>query len=103
MRPMINQATTNLLVVATMLLTGCVTVTPAPGSDKVRVTVNPTDVTTCKPVGNIAVPRSQSGTVDLGNASTEFRNRAIGFGGNAALVTSGSLDVPVEGIAYICQ
>ena len=99
----INQTHASLLVVATMLFSGCQTVTPAPGSDKVHVTRNPTDVAACKPVGNIAVPKLDNGTVDMATAATELRNRTIGLGGNTALVTSGFVSVPVEGIAYRCK
>jgi hypothetical protein len=81
----------------TILLAGCVSVTPAPGSDKVRVTNQPADVAACTAVGNIKVPPpSTMGTDQM----AEFRNQAVGFGGNAALVTVGG--PTVEGIAYRC-
>jgi hypothetical protein len=91
-----------VILLSTLLLCSCMTVTPAPGSDKVRVTRTPADVAACKPVGNIVVPKTSNGTVDMATASTDFRNRAVGLGGNAALVTSGFVSVPVEGIAYQC-
>jgi hypothetical protein len=78
-------------------LTSCVVaVAPAPGADKVRVTSNASEVSTCKPVGNITVKASGS------NARTEFRNMVVGFGGNTGLITNGPMWAPVEGIAYHC-
>ena len=91
------------LILSTLLLSSCLTVTPAPGSDKVHVTRNPADVAACKAVGNIVVPKTSNGTVDMATAATDFRNRTIGLGGNTALVTSGFISVPVEGIAYHCD
>jgi hypothetical protein len=90
-------------ILFTLLLGSCATVTPAPGSDKVHVTNNPADVAACKPVGNIAVPKTSNGTVDMASAATDFRNRTVGLGGNTALVTSGFVSIPVEGIAYHCD
>src|SRR6266513_5783 len=66
------------LILSTLLLSSCLTVTPAPGSDKVRVTRNPADVAACKAVGNIVVPKTSNGTVDMATAATDFRNRTIG-------------------------
>jgi hypothetical protein len=83
-----------------LLLTACVSL--APGADKVRVTKNASDVANCSAVGNIKVPGEASGQVDIATADTEFRNQAIGFGGNAAFVTSSPFGIPVEGIAYRC-
>lgn len=81
-----------------LLLEGCLTVTPAPGSDKLRVTRNPSDVSTCTAVGNIKV----ADNLPPPQAQTEFRNQAIGFGANAALATLVVVGVPVEGVAYRC-
>lgn len=92
-----------VLMIMTIVLSGCVTVTPAPGSDKVHVTRVPQDVAACKPVGNIAVPKDEHGLVNGATAATEFRNLAIGLGGNAAFVTSGIESIPLEGIAYRCE
>ena len=103
MRCTINHARSSPALLAMLLLSGCQTVTPAPGSDKVHVTSKPADVAACKPVGNIAVPKMDNGTVDMATAATDFKNRAVGLGGNTALVTSGFVSVPVEGIAYHCD
>jgi hypothetical protein len=71
---------------------------PAPGSDKVHVTTNPSDVSSaCTAVGNIMVP---GGTP---NKEMEFRNQAVGFGANTALVTVTVFGTtPVDGVAYRC-
>jgi hypothetical protein len=82
------------------LLSACVTL--APGADKVRVTKNSADVSSCSAVGNIKVPRDAQGQVDIANADAEFRNQTIGLGGNTAFVTSAPLGVAVEGVAYRC-
>ena len=80
------------------ILDACLSATgPAPGSDKVRVTTNPSDVSACTPVGNIMVP---GGTQ---NKEIQFRNEAVGLGGNTALVTvTVSGTTPVDGVAYRC-
>jgi len=59
--------------------------------------LNPSDVTHCKPVGNINV----HGSVD---AKKEFRNDVVGFGGNAAIVTETDVlgETPFAGVAYQC-
>ena len=94
-----------LLLIGSMAvdLGGCVpTVALAPGADAVRVTTTVSDVANCKPVGNLATPRNEKGGVNLENAANQFRNQAVGLGGNAAFVTDGSLNIPYEGIAYRC-
>lgn len=82
---------------------GCVTATNAPGADRVRITHNPADVAECTAVGKVKVPRNAQGAVVIQTAATEFRNQTVGLGGNAALVTVGGVDVPVEGFAYRCR
>jgi hypothetical protein len=83
------------------LAAACVSL--APGADQVRITKNAQDVAACTAVGNIKVPVNAQGTVDIANAERQFRNQAIGLGGNVALVTYGPLSAPVEGIAYHCS
>ena len=78
------------------LISCVVAVAPAPGADKVRLTRNASEVSTCSAVGNVRVNASGS------NARTEFRNMVVGFGGTIGLVTSGPTWAPVEGIAYRC-
>jgi hypothetical protein len=89
--------------VSATLIVGCTTLTVAPGADKVRVTGNAADVTTCKPVGNIKVPEVSPGLVSPFVAQTQFRNLAVGLGSDVALVTQGSVSVPVTGIGYRCN
>ena len=88
-----------LLIMACVfsLLSACVTL--APGADKVRITQNPADVTTCSAVGNIKAARDAQGQVDILDADTELRNQTIGLGGNTAFETSALLG---EGVAYRC-
>ena len=91
---------TRMVVVPVALAVGLIScvvaVAPVPGADKVRVTRNASEISTCSAVGNIRVNSSGS------NARTEFRNMVIGFGGNTGLVTNGPAWAPVEGIAYRC-
>jgi len=84
------------------ILCGCVTPTAAPGAEKVKITHNAADVSACTPAGNIKVPRNENGLVDIASAETQFRNAAVGLGGNVAFVTEGALGVPTAGIAYRC-
>ena len=69
--------------------------TLVPGANQVRL--NPTDVTNCKPVGNIHLHDSL-------DPRKEFRNEVVGFGGNAAIVTARTAlnDLPIAGVAYQC-
>jgi hypothetical protein len=92
---------TQMVVVQVALAVGlasCVVaaVAPEPGAEKVRLTRNASEVSTCSIVGNIRVGSSGS------NARTEFRNMVVGFGGNTGFVTSGPTWAPVEGVAYRC-
>jgi hypothetical protein len=90
-----------LLLIALAILVGaCVTL--APGADQVRLTNKPADVEVCKALGNIQVPKDNQGLVDGASAQNQFRNQAVGLGGNVALVTEGFVSTPVAGIAYHC-
>jgi len=66
-----------------------------PGADKVRITKNPDDVASCKPVGNIHLK-------DADANSKEFRNEVVGLGGNSVMVTIGTPESPSQGVAYLC-
>lgn len=77
---------------------GCVTVVPAPGARQVRITADPANVSGCTPVGNIAPLPNES----VSMARVMFRNRVIGLGGNAGLITKRIFNEPIEGIAYRC-
>jgi hypothetical protein len=91
---------TRMIVVPVALAVGLsscvVAVAPVPGADKVRLSRNASEVSTCSAVGNIRVNASGS------NARTEFRNAVVGFGGNIGLVSNGPTWAPVEGTAYRC-
>ena len=90
---------TRMVAIAlTVVLSSCIAVAiaPVPGSEKVRVTRNASEVSTCSAVGDIKVNASGS------NARTEFRNAVVGFGGTVGLVTIGPAWEPVGGIAYRC-
>jgi hypothetical protein len=91
---------TRMVVVPVALAVGLmscvVAVAPVPGAEKIRLTRNASEVSTCTAVGNIRVTASGS------NARTEFRNMVVGFGGNIGVVTNGPTWEPVEGIAYRC-
>jgi hypothetical protein len=78
------------------LVSCVVAVAPVPGSEKVPLTRNASEVSTCTAVGNIKVNASGS------SAPKEFRNMVVGFGGNIGYITSGPTWAPVEGIAYRC-
>jgi hypothetical protein len=84
------------------LIVGCATVVVAPGADKIRLTVNAADVTTCKAVGNIKTPEVSPGLVNGFYAEKQFRNLAVGLGSDVALVTEGTVSIPVTGIGYRC-
>ena len=85
------------------LIAGCATVTAAPGADKIRLTGNAADVATCKAVGNIKTPQVSPGLVSGFVAEKQFRNLAVGLGSDVALVTEGTVSVPVAGIGYRCS
>ena len=91
---------TRMVVVPVALAVGLmscvVAVAPVPGAEKIRLTRNASEISTCSAVGNIRVNASGS------NARTEFRNVVVGFGGNIGVVTNGPTWEPVEGIAYRC-
>ena len=81
-----------------LVLDACLSTSGAvPGSDKVHVTMNPSDLSACTAIGNIKVP---GGAPDK---DIQFRNQAVGFGANAALVTVTVFGTtPVDGVAYRC-
>ena len=53
----------------------------------------------CKALGNIQVPKNDKGLVDGAAAQNQFRNQAVGLGGNVALVTEGFVSIPVAGVS----
>lgn len=70
-------------------------VTLIPGAAKIRLTTNSSDVAQCKAVGDVYPANMES-------PAQEFRNNVLGFGGNAALVTAGTVKEPLQGVAYHC-
>ena len=86
---------TLMLAAAVLVTCSCVTVTLAPGAEKVKLTHASADVAACKPVGNVFA--------ELGNgrqfAEYQLRNRTVGLDGNALFYTGSREN---EGIAYRC-
>ena len=99
-KPVMRKSKLSTTICAISLLSACMTL--APGADKVALTKTASDVSGCSAVGNIKASIGPQGEVDFADASTEVRNQVIGLGGNTAFVSSGTLGVPVEGIAYRC-
>jgi len=84
-------------------LFGCTPFTLAPGAADVHVTNSAADVKGCAPVGNIALPKDGKGLLeDPNHALGQLQNQVVGFGGNAAFVTEGTLTIPQAGVAYRC-
>ena len=54
------------------LMVGCTMLVVAPGADKVRLTVNTADVTTCKAVGNIRLLKSRQGSSTVSLQKNSF-------------------------------
>lgn len=90
----------SVLFTCAICLGACIT--PAPGSEKVRMTKNAADVSGCTAVGNVNVAGISQGPSQIADSSTELRNQAVGLGGNVVFVTSATLGVPEQGVAYRC-
>jgi hypothetical protein len=90
----------SIAAIGALLLNACVSL--APGADKVRITKNSLDVSTCTAVGNINVSGGVQGPSQVVDASTELRNQAVGLGGNVVFVTMATLGVPAGGVVYRC-
>ena len=69
-----------------------------PGSESVRVTSDPADVTGCTAVGNVAVPGEV--WTDYQNPDQQALNEVIGLGGNVLFATR--VRSPDSGVAYRC-
>ena len=89
-----------LLPVCAICLGACVTA--APGADKVRMTKNAADVSGCTAVGDVDTLGAPQGPSQIADSSTVLRNKAVGLGGNVIFVTSATLGVPDQGVAYRC-
>lgn len=84
-------------VMGILCLSGCATVTLAPGADQIKITRVPTDVASCVAVGNVEGNNSSGLTSD---GIRQMQNQTIGVGGNTVLITS---DIPPQkGNAYRC-
>jgi hypothetical protein len=83
-----------------LVLYGCATPMLAPGAEKVHLTHKAADVINCKAVGNINPAQDAKGKTF--STPTEFRNQAVGLGGNTVFVASQYMGAPVEGVAYFC-
>ena len=90
----------SLLSVCAIFLGACVTA--APGADKVRMTKNASDVSGCTAVGNVDTLAAPEGPSQIADSSTVLRNKAVGLGGNVIFITSTTLGVPDQGVAYRC-
>jgi hypothetical protein len=82
---------------------GCVSVPLAPGAAAVVITRDPAAVSSCSPVGNVALDGQQQRTDPVG----QIRNQAVGLGGNVVLDTTRSIQEawgtgPSTGVIYRC-
>jgi hypothetical protein len=84
-----------------IFVSACVTL--APGAEKVRITKDASDVSGCTAVGSVNTLGGPQGPSQIADSSTELRNQALAFGGNVVFVTSSTLNVPNEGVAYRCN
>jgi hypothetical protein len=89
-----------LVLLASMVVQACATTTLAPGAEKVRLTRNAADVSSCSAVGNITPARDAKG--DTFSTPADFENQAIGAGGNTVLVTKQYMGALLEGVIYRC-
>jgi hypothetical protein len=94
-----------MLIAGTILAfaAGCVSVPLAPGAAAVVITRDPAAVSSCSPVGNVALDAQQQGTDPVG----QIRNQAVGLGGNVVLDTTRSIQEawgtgPSTGVIYRC-
>ena len=88
----------SVITVIGAMNSGCVTVALAPGADKVHLTKNPADVTTCKVVGNVKRPPGSSSL----DAEPSIRNQAVGLGGNTVFISQEDISGPEQVVAYQC-
>jgi hypothetical protein len=83
------------------LICGCATSVLAPGADKVQLTQKSDDVLHCTAVGNINPARDAKGGTSF-STPDEFKNQAVGLGGNTVFITHQYMGAPVEGVVYRC-
>jgi hypothetical protein len=85
-----------VLITFTAGTAACTTVTLAPGADRVRLTVNAADVSSCRAAGNVKAPQGSG----LDGEAT-IRNQALGLGANVIFITR-NVTGAEEGVAYNC-
>jgi hypothetical protein len=66
-----------------------------PGAEHIRLTSSPAEMAQCKRMGDVY-------PADMDSPRQEFRNHVADLGGNAALVTAGTVKLPLQGVAYQC-
>jgi hypothetical protein len=88
----------SVIAIIGALNSGCATVALAPGAEKVRLTKNAKDVTTCKVVGNVKRAPDSSSL----DSEPSIRNQALGVGGNTVFITQEDISGPRQGVAYQC-
>jgi hypothetical protein len=93
---MISNFRVAVLITLTAGTAACTTVTLAPGADRVRLTVNATDISSCRAVGSVKAPQG-SGL----DGEPTIRNQALGLGANVIFVTR-NITGSEEGVAYNC-
>jgi hypothetical protein len=91
----------SFLIFCAIFVSACVTL--APGAEKVRITRDASDVSGCTAVGSVNTLSGPQGPSQIADSSTELRNQALAFGGDVVFVTSSTLNVPNEGVAYRCN
>ena len=88
------------VLLVTAPLVGCAGTVPlAPGADQVKITKNPSGVTSCTALGNID-GNLIGATPDQFHA--QMRNQAVGLGGNVVLDTTAA-GTGVSGVIYRCR
>jgi len=75
------------------LTAGCVTTSLAPGAAQVKIVRSAALVAACTAVGNVVVDPQKP---------VDVRNLTVGLGGNTVFVTSESLGIIFNGVAYRC-
>jgi hypothetical protein len=92
-----------LTLLAVAALAGCVSgpsVYAGGGGSSVYITDQQAEVADCRPIENIQLA---DGHRDYGKDNDlQFRLRVARLGGNTGLVISGTLDRPLEGVAFKC-
>jgi hypothetical protein len=87
--------------VALTFFYACATPALAPGAERVQLTQKADDVVGCTAVGNINPARDGRGGTTF-SSPADFKNQAIGLGGNTVFVTKQYMGAPMEGVVYRC-